>query len=60
MQSEQALAARRYKKFKAQKRKESIKKRIFSFLFKLLRAIVIMLKKARIIRAPKVETIKVE
>jgi len=54
------IAKRRYKGFKKGKRRESMKKKIISFLFKLLRAVVILLKKARIIRTRKVETVKVE
>jgi hypothetical protein len=52
-----SLAARRFKQFKKQKRRESIKKKIVAFLYKLFRAIVIVLKKARIIRARKVENV---
>ena len=61
MQQEYAtVAARRYKEFKKQKKKESTKKKVISFLFKLFRAIVTMLKKARVVRKPKVERVKVQ
>jgi hypothetical protein len=54
-----ALAKRRYNNFKKQERREFIKKKVVSFLIKLFKAIVRVLRKARILKR-KVETIKVE
>jgi len=55
-----ALAARRYKTFKKQKRRESLKKRVMAFLLRLVRAIAIVVKKAGLVKTRKVETVKVE
>jgi len=55
-----ALAKRRYKVFKKEKRRESIKKKVIGFLFRLFKAIVNVLKKVRVIKRRKVETVKVE
>lgn len=54
-----SLAAKRYRKYKQEKRKESLKQQVFSFILKVLEAIAKLLKKAGIIRR-KVETVRVE
>jgi len=55
-----AIAAKRYKQFKKEQRKISMKKKVVSFLVKLAMAIVQVLQKARILRRRKVETIAVQ
>jgi len=55
-----SLAARRYRQYEWQKRKEFAKKKIISYLFKLFQAIVKALQKIRVLRRRNVETIIVE
>jgi len=55
-----SLAARRYRQYQRQKRKEFAKKKIISYLFKLFQAIVKALQKIRVLRRRNVETIIVE
>ena len=55
-----AIAAKRYKQFKKEQRKESVKKKVASFLVKLAMAIVKLLQKARILRRRKVEAVAVQ
>jgi hypothetical protein len=60
MQSEySSLLARRYRQYRRQKSKESAKKKIGSFMFKLFTVIAKALQKAGILRR-KVEKIKVD
>jgi len=54
-----SLAARRYRKYQRQKRKEFAKK-ITLYLFKLFHAIVKALQKTKVLRRRNVETIIVE
>ena len=54
-----SLAAKRYRKYKQEKRKESLAQQVISFLLKVLEAIAKLLEKAGIIRR-KVETVSVE
>jgi hypothetical protein len=55
-----SIAAKRYKEFKKEKRKESMKKSLISFLIKLFEVVVKALQKVGIIKKRKVETITVE
>lgn len=55
----ESLARRRYREYRMRERKESIKKKIVSFLIHLFMAIVKVLRKAKILRR-KVETVQVE
>lgn len=54
-----SLAAKRYRKYKQEKRKESLEQQVISFILKVLEVIAKLLKKAGIIRR-KVETVSVE
>jgi heme/copper-type cytochrome/quinol oxidase subunit 4 len=54
-----SLAAKRYRIYKQEKRKESLKQQVISFILKVLEAIARLLKKTGVIRR-KVETVRVE
>lgn len=54
-----SLAAKRYRKYKQEKRKELQKQQVISFILKVLEAIAKLLKKAGIVRR-RVETVSVE
>jgi len=54
-----SLAAKRYRKYKHEKRKESLKQQVISFILKVLGALAKLLKKSGIIRR-KIETVIVE
>ncbi len=53
------IAAKRYRKYKQEKRKESLRQQAISSILKVLQALAILLKNAGIIRR-KVEKISVE
>jgi len=55
-----ALAARRYKKYKWQQRRQSIRKKMLSWIFQIFRAVIIAMQKAGIIRTSNIETVTVE
>jgi hypothetical protein len=54
------LAKKRYRQYKQEERKQSIKARIISFIWKVFRAITVLFKKAKIIKKRPVETVIVE
>jgi hypothetical protein len=58
--NEAAIAAKRYKQFRKEKGKGSIKNRIVSFIVKVFFAIIKLFTKAKILRRRKVETVAVE
>lgn len=55
-----SLAARRYRKYKWHKRKESVRKHLFLRIFQIFRAVIIVMQKAGIIRRSRVEIVTVE
>jgi hypothetical protein len=60
MQSDySSLAVRRYRKYRLERNKESFKRKVISFLFRLFQAIARTLQRARILGC-KVETVAVE
>lgn len=59
MMNEAAIAAERYRHYKAEKRKQTMQKTILSLLLKLFEVIAKVLQNAKIVRR-KVETVKVE
>lgn len=54
-----SIATKRYRKYRVKQTKESLKKKVISFLFRLFQAIARTLQKAGILRR-KVETVTVE
>jgi hypothetical protein len=54
------LAEKRYRQYKHEKRKQSLKAQIILFIWKVLQAITTLLKKTKIIRKGPVETVIVE
>jgi hypothetical protein len=54
-----SIAAKRYRKYRLKQNKESLKKKLISFLFRLFQAIARTLQKAGILKR-KVETVTVE
>ena len=55
-----SIAAKRYRQFKAEKHKGSVKKEFVSLLIKLFEMIIKALQKGRIIKKRQAETITVE
>jgi len=55
-----AIAAKRYKQFKQENRKEALKKKVVSFLVQVAKAFAWLLQKAKIIRKRNVETVIVQ
>ena len=55
-----SIAAKRYRQFKAEKHKDSVKKEFVSLLIKLFEMIIKALQKGRIIKKRQAETITVE
>lgn len=54
------LAARRYRQYRWQKRKESFAKRMIDFILRVLKALVEALQNARIVKKRVVEKVNVE
>jgi hypothetical protein len=57
---ESAIAARRYRQFKKERGKGSIKKKITSIIVQVLMAVLKLLSRAKILRRRKVENVTVE
>jgi hypothetical protein len=55
-----SIAAKRYRQFKAEKHKESVKKDFVSFLIKLFEMIIKALQKGRIVKKRQAEIVTVE
>ena len=54
------LAARRYRQYQWQKRKESLARRLIEFILRVLKALVSALQGARIVKKRTVEKVNVE